>query len=348
MIIKSKIMRREFMKKISIFLVVILFAMVALIGCANKETSQTSTASNQGSGGEVDWPKKPIKLIIPFDAGGGTDLSARALQPYLEKELGVSVVVENKPGAGGWLAWSELASGKPDGYTIGYMNFPNVIAGYLNPSLNRQENLDSFSFISGHVVDAGVIAVRPDDDRFADINSLVDYAKKNELSVNSSGVGSANHFVGVQMMDQLDSKFRFVQTDGTAEAIPSVLGGHVDVLIAGIGEVKDLIDNGKLKPIAVFGSESVPSLPNVPTLNEAVGADTNKFLSRGIAGPKGMDPSIVAKLQEAIAKAEQNAEHVKKINDMGMEIDSTSGEEYVTSLKTQEEAISKLKDVFGW
>ena len=336
------------MRKMTFVLAVCLFSTSLLIGCSNKESNQATTDPKESANKEADWPKKPVKLIIPFDAGGGTDLSARALQPYLEKELGVSVVVENKPGAGGWLAWSQLVNSKPDGYTIGYMNFPNVIAGYLNPALKRTENLESFTFISNHVVDAGVIAIRPDEKRFNDAESLVKYAKNNELTVNSSGVGSANHFVGVQMMNQLDSKFRFIQMDGTAEAIPSVIGGHVDVLIAGVGEMLEILKNDKLKPIAVFGDERVPSLPDVPTLNEAVGADTDKFLSRGIAGPKGLDPEVLTKLQDAIAKAEKEAGHIEQIDKLGMEIEGIQGKEYLNTLKTQEESIIKIKDVFGW
>ena len=334
------------MKRLMFVFTVLLLSMVALAGCSDTGTEKVE-ADTKGDTA-ASYPEKPIKLIIPYDAGGGTDLSARTLQPYLEKELGVSVVVENKPGAGGWLGWSELATSEPDGYTIAYMNFPNVIAGYLNPSLKRTESLDSFDFIINHVEDAGVIVIRPDDNRFADINGLVDYAKDNELTVNSSGVGSANHFVGVQMMDQLDSKFRFVQTDGTAEAIPQVMGGHVDVLIAGLAEVMELLKNGDLKPVAVFGPDRVGSLPDVPTLNEAVGADTNKFLSRGIAGPKGLDPVIMQKLQDALEKAESDPEHIEKINAMGMEVNPVKGDEYLSSLKKQEEAISKLKSVFGW
>lgn len=318
---------------------------IALIGCSNG--AETTTDQNKTSG-ESDWPTKPIKLIIPYDAGGGTDLSARALQPFLEKELGVSVVVENKPGAGGWLAWSELATTKPDGYTIGYMNFPNLIAGYLNPETKRTENLDSYTFISNHVEDSGILVVNAEDERFKDLDSFVEFAKANELTASSSGVGSANHFVGVQMEDQLDLKFRYVQTDGTAEAISSVLGGHIDVLIAGNGEVMELIETGKLLPLAVFGDKRVESLPDVPTLNEELGTTIDGMLSRGIAAPAGLDSSITQKIGAAIEKAGQSQEHIDRIKEMGMEVNTVNGDAYLDRLKTQEEKINTMKSVFGW
>lgn len=337
------------MRKIFAMLTVVALFTTLLAGCAQGPQKSTNTPkTDQSTAQQIDWPKKPITLIVPYAAGGGTDLSARILKPYLEKELGVSVVVENKPGGGGWVGWSALATSKPDGYTIGYMNFPNVIAGYLNPSMKRTENLDSFQFIINHVVDAGVIAIRPDEKRFTNIKELVEYAKNNDLTMNTSGVGSANHFVGVQMNKQLGMKFRFVQTDGTAQAIPNVLGGHVDVLVAGISETMEMLKNGQLKPIAVFGSQRVPQLPDVPTINEAVGAKTEKFISRGIAGPKGIDSQIVAKLEAAFEKAEKNAEHIKKIGDVGMEVETTKGDAYKQLLKKQEGSISELKSVFGW
>jgi tripartite-type tricarboxylate transporter receptor subunit TctC len=338
----GKNLGKKYIKILSLFMMLVL----VLYGCNNAESSGDTSQSDKES--ENIWPEKPIKLIIPFDAGGGTDLSARALQPYLEKELGVSVVVENKPGAAGWLAWSELAGTNPDGYTIGYMNFPNIIAGYLNPETKRTESLDSYTFISNHVADTGILVVNAEDERFKDIDSFVEYAQKNELIVSSSGVGSANHFVGVQMIDQLDTKFRFVQTDGTAEAISSVLGGHIDVLLAGNGEVMELISDGRLLPLAVFGDERIPSLPDVPTLNETMDTNIDIMLSRGIAAPAGLDDEITKKLTEAITKAAQDPEHIKRINDLGMKVDTINGEEYLKSLKEQEERIKSMKSVFGW
>lgn len=328
------------MKKSLMELMVVVLTVALIAGCS--QGPQKSTTQ------KLDWPTKPITLIVPYAAGGGTDLSARILKPYLEKELGVSVVVDNKPGGGGWVGWSQLATAKPDGYTIGYMNFPNVIAGYLNPSAKRPETLDSFQFIINHVVDAGVLAIRPDEKRFTNIKELVEYAKTHDLTMTTSGVGSANHFEGVLMNKQLGTKFRFVQTDGTAQAIPNVLGGHVDVLCAGISEVADIMKSGQLKPIAVFGSQRVPQWPDVPTINEAVGAKTEKFVSRGIAGPRGVDPQIVAKLEAALEKAEKNPEHIKKINDVGMEVDTLKGDPYKQALKKQEASIIEMKSLFGW
>ncbi|WP_248928411.1 tripartite tricarboxylate transporter substrate binding protein [Paenibacillus hamazuiensis] len=342
------------MKKCFAFAAVCVLALGALAGCTSpvakksNEAAAGSQTNTQTSAPKTDYPKKPITLIVSFAAGGGTDLGARLLTPILEKELGVPVVVENKPGGGGWVGYSELLNAKPDGYTLAYVNTPGLITGYVNPTAKRKENLDSFDFIINHVLDAGVIAVRASDDRFANVKDLIEYAKKNELSTSSNGVGSGNHFASLQMNKQLGTKFRAVQFSGTSEALTSVLGSHVDVLIAKVGEVVDPMKEGQLKVLAVMMPNRVPQLPDVPTLKEAVGVNIENYSIRGIAGPKGMDPQIVAKLQEALEKAMKNPEHVKKMSDMGLNIDTTKGEDFKKMLQKEEAGVNELKSLLGW
>ncbi|MEW9672498.1 tripartite tricarboxylate transporter substrate binding protein [Ammoniphilus sp. 3BR4] len=337
------------MRKIfSISILALIFS--AMIGCSSQKdvSSNPEVNTNEKSSVESAYPNKPIKLIVSYAAGGGTDLGARQLTPYLEKELGVPVVVENKPGGGGWVGWAEMLSATPDGYTIGYVNAPAVFAGYLNPSAQRKENLDSFHFIINHVVDAGVIAVRANDNRFSNVNELIEYAKKNEVSVNSNGVGTENHIAALQMNEQLGTKLRSVQFSGSSESMTSVLGGHVDILFAKVGEVLEQKEAGELKILAVLTPERVPQLPDVPTLKESNGSSIEYHSLRAIAGPKGMDPQITAKLQDAFDKAMNNPEHVKKMSDMGLNIDGTKGEALVETLKKEEAIMNGLKGLLGW
>ncbi|RQW76014.1 hypothetical protein EBB45_00200 [Lysinibacillus composti] len=315
----------------------------------NEDTKEvTAEGSGETASADIDWPKETIRFIVPFNAGGGTDLAARALQPYLEDELGVSVVVENVTGGGGWIGWGELANAKPDGYTLGYMVFPNIFTGYLNPTAGRTETLDSYEFLISHHEDSGLIAVRGDDDRFNTIEEFIKYAQENELASSSGGVGSSPHFAGVQLNDQLDTKLRFVHGNGGAEAITQLLGGHIDVAIIDYPASKELIKSGEIKVLATLGNDQNPNLPDVPSVNEAMGSNVAKLLSRGIAGPKGMDPAIVEKLTTAIENAMNNPEHKAKIEEMGMKIDGMNGEEYLQSLQEQEAAMKGVIDLFGW
>ncbi|GCL71135.1 tripartite tricarboxylate transporter substrate binding protein [Paenibacillus naphthalenovorans] len=339
------------MKKTFVAFAIIVLTLGALIGCTPRSSNDSTDAAGKGAAGtqQIDWPNKPIKLIVPFAASGGTDLGARLLASYLEKDLGVPVVVENKVGAAGWVAYADLVNAKPDGYTLGVIVNPALITGYINPSANRKENLDSFEHIINHGVDEGLIAVRPDDKRFATINDLIEYAKNNEISVTSNGIGSSNHLIALSMNKELGTKFRFVQFGGTGEAIASVLGGHVDVLIGEIGGAIDQVHSGQLKALSVFGPERNPKLPDVPTMKEKVGFENSIiYASRGIAGPKGIDPQIIAKLQSAIEKAETNPEFINKASELGMKVDLTKGDAYIQLLKKQEAAIMELKTMLGW
>ncbi|MCX7780105.1 MAG: tripartite tricarboxylate transporter substrate binding protein [Negativicutes bacterium] len=326
------------MKKMLCVIMVLILA-VGLVGCGKGAKTQ--------EGAKVDFPTKPITLIVSFAAGGGTDLGARLLAPYLEKELGVPVVVENKPGGGGWIGYSELLKAKPDGYTIGYVNTPGLITGYLNPSAKRQQNLDSFTYVANHVLDPGVIAVRADEKRFTTIQELIEYAKKQELTTTTNGVGTGPHMAALDINQKMGTKFKPVHFNGTGEYLAAVLGGHIDVFIARVGESLEPVRDGQLKVLAVTTKERVPQYPNVPTMNETVGEVLN-YSSRGIAAPKGIDPKVLEKLQTAFEKAMKNPEHVQKMEKMGLTVHYLKGDDYKNLLKAEEKVIQNLKPLLGW
>lgn len=295
-----------------------------------------------------DYPDAPVRLIVPYAAGGGTDLSARLLQQPLGEELGTSVVVENRAGGAGWVGWAALAAAQPDGYTIGYVNLPNLIVGYLNPDAGRTETWEDFDFLTNHVVDAGVIAIRANDERFSDLASLIEFARENVTSTTSSGVGSATHFAGLQMNTRLDTNFEFVHAGGTGDSIPAVLGGHVDVLIAGIADAVSSFDSGELVPIAVFGPERVSLLPDVPTVTEITDVEFDRLLRRAIAVPNGLPEDVRATLVDALIAAQTTAEHVASLEQVGLEADDLSGEALDQMIAGSEAEIIDLLPEVGW
>src|SRR5699024_550747 len=128
--------------------------------------NQEGNAEENGGSEVSDYPNETITLIVPFGPGGGTDIGARDLVPYVEEELGVDIEITNIDGGGGWVGWNRLVNADPDGYTLGYLNTPNIISGYMNPELERSHDLDSFTTISTHVSDPAVVAVNEDEDRF--------------------------------------------------------------------------------------------------------------------------------------------------------------------------------------
>ena len=329
------------MKKIICSVMILAFSVLILVGCGGKEAAKKDAKKDA-------YPSKPITLIVSYSAGGGTDLGARLLAPHLEKELGVPVVVVNKPGGGGWVGWSELLKSKPDGYTLGYVNAPAVFAGYLNPSTKRKETIDNFELLVNHVYDPGVIAVRADDKRFATVKDLIEYAKKDSLTATVNGVGSEPHMAALNMNKQLGTKFKPVQFSGNSEALVNVLGGHVDVLLVKVGEALSAAKDGQIRILAVMVPKRSSQLPDVPTFKEAIGSDITYHSFRGVAAPQGMDPQVVAKLQTAIEKAMKNPEHIQKMKEMGLEIDGTKGDAYKQMLKKEEATMIGLKSLLGW
>ncbi|GGK03443.1 hypothetical protein GCM10007063_27040 [Lentibacillus kapialis] len=332
-------------KKNFIFATAILIMTIVFLAACN--SSEGSTSGDSSSDSSSNFPNKPITVIVPWSAGGGTDTGTRVLQPYLEEELGVTVNVVNKTGGGGWVGWNELANAKPDGYTIGVANSPHIITGYLNPSLNRDKDLDNFIGLGMHVIDPDTIAIRPDDDRFSTLEELIDYAKENEVTVSATGEGKDEHLVMLNFNKKYGTNFKPVHFEGASESKSNVLGGHVDVLVANLGEVLSLHDNKEVKVLGVAAQERSDFMPNVPTLEEE-GFEVYQESSRGFIAPADTNEEAVKVLKEALDKTINNEDHIKEMNELGFGVNHESGEDYMNILKKDEQAILELTDLLGW
>ena len=306
--------------------------------------------SVSSSGGESNFPSRPIEVVVAYEAGGGTDVGARTLQPYFEEELGQSLNIVNKPGGGGWVGWARIAQAAPDGYTVGFINSPNFMTGYLSPELDIEQKLEDFEPIGNQVTDYGAIGINPDDERFSDIDELMEYAKENRLTASSTGVGSDDHYSSLTLNDQYATKFEAVHSDGAAANITSVLGENIDVLFANVGELKPLHDDGRLKVVAVMDDRDRRSeyLPDVPTLSEAGYSGVYSWSSRGLAGPAGLDPAAREKLVGAFRRAVEKKGHLDKLAKQGLEVDYRAPDAYQEMLKRDEERTKKLGDKYLW
>jgi len=333
------------MKKTLVIVTLLMLVVGIIAGCGGKDAAAPGKSGANAT--KSDYPNKPITIIIGYAAGGGTDLGARVLIPYLEKELGVPIVIENKPGASAWIAYSEVLKAKPDGYTLGYLNTPSLVFGELNPA-NKRPNFESFDYIANHVVDPAVIAVRADDNRFSNAKDLVEYAKNNEMTATTNGVGSSNHIAILTLNDKMGIKIKSVHFGGTGEALTSVLGGHVDILICKVGEILEPLKDGQFKVLAVATKDRVKQLPNVPTFKEATGSEVINYTTRGLGAPKGLDPQVLAKLQTAVVKAMQNPEHIQKMEKMGFVVDSRKGDEYKKLVAEEEKSLAAVAKLLGW
>ena len=292
----------------------------------------------------ADFPKKNITIIVPYSAGGSSDIGARRLAQHLEKELGVSVIVDNAAGASGWVGWNKMMKAKPDGYTIALFTLAYV-DGYLNPEMKRTQNLSNVTPIARHVLDTTAWAVKPDSP-YKDAKELLEYVKQNpgKIKVATSGVLTQHHILLIEL-DKLGYKMEPVHTNGVADVMTMVLGGHVDVASLGAGDIRKQAKDGELRALAVMDSNRSRFLPDTPTLKESTGLPLEAYAARGYAGPAKMDPKIVAILSEALGKAMNQPDHIKDMENMGLDVAYLNSADYLAFLKKIEK---EHKEALGW
>lgn len=333
------------MKKKILYGILILLASLAMVGCGKSNELKEASTEN-----DTDFPNKSIKVIVPWSAGGGSDLTVRTLMPYVEKELGVSTTVVNTTGANGWIAWTELANSDPDGYTIAQLNIPAFYPGYLDPQYKRDLNLDNFLPLVNEVSDWGCMVVKHGDERFKSAKDLIEYAKNNEILAGDNGVGTNKHLLTVMLNDSFDGlKITPVHQKGWSDTYAAILGGHIDVGWGSIGDSLQAVKDGELDLLCVFAPERSELIKDVPTFNELnLGAEILSPSDRGFVLPAGVNEKVYNKLLDAFNKAINNQEFIEKMNELGLDVKYIGGEEYQKYVKDQEQELIKYKDVMGW
>ena len=293
----------------------------------------------------AQYPERNVTLIVPYGAGGGTDITARLLARDLEAVLGKPVTVENRAGGGGWVGWGGLAAGRPDGYLLGYLNVPSMYAGYLDKGVGRKETLDSFTPLMNHVLDYNVWAVKADSP-YKSVKDVVEAAKKQPsvVTVTAYGAGSDDHLAILSMEAENAIKLSVVHSRSTAEAKTQALGGHIHVLGANISEVAEEAKSGALRILGVMAPARSKFLPAAPTFAEQ-GFKQNWSVSRGIAAPAGLDKAAEARLIEALEKVLQSPEHRAKAEGLSLQPEVIKGAAYVKFLKDNE---ISTKTLMGW
>ena len=272
---------------------------------------------------KVTFPEKgkPITLLVHWAAGGSSDLGARLLAAGMEKELGTTVEVVNKPGAGGQIGYTALTQAKPDGYTIGSTNYPSAIITYLDPDRKASYSRKDFALLALHVVDPGIIAVKADSP-YKSLKDVIDAAKANPKKIRASttGLQSDEHFAILQLQKMTGAQFAIVHfAEGIAKAKAAFLGGHVDVLVGNVGDTPELLKAGEIRVLGVMDPEESKFLPGVKTF-EAQGYKLNNSSSRGFSAPGGTPKEIVETLSAAMKKVIASEEHQKKMAEMALTV----------------------------
>lgn len=251
-------------------------------------------------GAQAKYPDHPVNMVVPFAAGGPTDNVARSLAEAMRPALGETIVVENKGGAGGTIGTTQVARAAPDGYQILLMH-----AGFSTaPSLYKNPGYDPYKSFApiGLVVDVPMTIVARSDFPADNIQELVEYVKKNpdKVSLANAGIGAASHLCGVMLAEALGVDLLTVPYKGTAPAMNDLLGKQVDILCDQTTNTTPQITSGKIKAYAVTSLERVPTLPDLPTMDESGFKGFEVGIWHGMWAPKDTPPEIQKKLQEAL------------------------------------------------
>ena len=246
------------------------------------------------------FPNRTVKFICPWPAGGSTDACIRVMSESASKALGVTIVVENKPGAGGTLGAVELVNARPDGYTI--TQLPQGMFRIPHMQKVQFDTLKDFTWIvclTGYTFGFVVPAASP----IKNVKDLVDFAKANpeKFTYGHTGNGTSPHLAVEEFALKAGIKLTHVPFKGNADNMQAILGGHVMGASDATGWGPH-VDSGKLRLIATYGSKRTKRWPNVPTLQE-LGYETVSDSPIGVGGPKGMDPVVVKALHDAFKKS---------------------------------------------
>jgi len=290
-----------------------------------------------------DFPKKPIKLIATADVGGGEDTEARGIAPYLQKYLGVTVMVENQGGAGGKIAFEKFQKTDPDGYSLIVSTFPkSIIIEYMGKVGYRTKDFTPVyawaltnQLLVGHA------------DTWKNINEFLKDAKTRTLSGGLSGRGSTTHLAGLVAMDALGVKVNWVPYEGSAGSVAALAGKHLDFTLCLSTSATSLIQAGKLRPLLLFGDERDPYLPDVPTPKE-IGLNIPDMPAlRGAEAPPHTSPAIVKILEAGFNKAAKDPAFVEWAKKRKMVLRSFPSQEFGKILLDTYPQVEKYQKMLG-
>ena len=288
---------------------------------------------------EGKYPERPIKIIVPFPPGGGVDLTARLLMEPLSKELGQTIVVDNKGGAGGLIGVTAMAQSQPDGYTIAVTGVSSMSAG---PHL-RGDKLPfdpmKFAHITRLVRMPLILAVR-NDLPAKTLPDFMELARRTEIRWASGGIGTSQHLAGELFTQMSGLKMVHVPYRGTGPALNDLAAGVVDAYF-GDPATLGIIKSGKARAMAVTSPEPWPPLPDAPPLGSAV-AGYEAWNWYGMDAPPGTPGPIVELLANAIRKVMAEPEVKKKYDDNGLHPATLSHDDYVAFIKRDSEVWGKV------
>lgn len=297
----------------------LLFGLVVALALAGPGGARGAhAAADPAKKGDFPDKGKPITLIVSYQAGSASDVGGRLLAAAMQKELGTTVQVMNKPGASTQVGTTALIMAKPDGYTIASMTLATSLITYLDPARKAPYNRKSFAPIAMHMVEPVTIAVRADSP-YKTLKDLVNDAKARpgQIKAGTGGLMSNVHLAGLLFQKAAGIDFAYVHFDGGGPGVTRLMGGHLDIGFFGSGNLTTLAKAGQVRVLGLIDTDEAPFLPGVKTV-KSLGYNVTYFASYGTAAPAGTPKDAIDAMSAAIAKGVQSSEFQTKMLDVGL------------------------------
>lgn len=295
-----------------------------------------------------DWPQEPITIVVPFPPGGSTDLLARKIGEAISGPLGQPVVVENRGGAGGTVGANYVVNSDPDGYTLLMgVTGSNAISAALRDDLpySPTEDFDPVSI----VISSPLALVVNSESDFESVQDVIDYANENPetFTHGTPGVGTSMHMSAELFALESDTSLVHVPYQGSAAALQDLLGGQIDAMFGDILVTSEYVNSGRLRPLAVTGTQEHYLLEGVPTIDEAGLEGYSAFSWQGVFAPAGTPDAVLQKLYDAVASALETEDLQEVFRERGFLVEGMTPEASKEFIASEVEKWTEVVDAAG-
>jgi tripartite-type tricarboxylate transporter receptor subunit TctC len=314
----------------------------ALLGCA----AALPTIAVGKARAQPAYPERAITMIVAFPPGGGTDIAARTLAQYLERDLQQPVVVLNRPGAGGEIGFAELARARPDGYTIGFINTPNILTMPIERRTRYQ--MEEIAPIANLIDDPGgffVLAGSP----HRSLADLVSFGRANPEAVTyaTTGIGSDDHLAGLAFSRVAGIRMTHVPYNGASQTRNALMTRQVTIASVNMSEGLADVQQGQARSLGQMAARRWEGMPDVPTFREQ-GFDIIQSSMRGLGAPAGVPPEVLKRLSEAVARVVESPEFQRQAAQQALPLRFLGPEAYRAELAQLNEGYRKLWAEHPW
>jgi tripartite-type tricarboxylate transporter receptor subunit TctC len=289
-----------------------------------------------------DYPRHPIRIVVPYSPGGSSDAPMRALAQEMSRQMGQQIVVDNRPGMGAMVGCEAVAKAAPDGYTLLLASNPQVISASLYSKLSF-DPVEDFTPVSLFSREPGVLVVHPSFPAKT-LKEFIAYVKQHpgQIDYASSGNGSAQHLFTAMFLSRAELAMVHIPYRGSAQATADLLAGQVKVAMPGLAAMAVHVREGRLRALAVTGATRSPLLPEVPTLEESGFAGYSAYVWNGLAAPKGTPAAIVERLNREVQLALQAPSVTAFMNNAAIDAKGSTPQEFAAFMRDEKDRAAKV------